>query len=54
MNSINIRIVGLTYFFKGKFYWKFNNDWVIVSESSPLPAPQTWLGCPEEPNEPNE
>lgn len=40
--------LGFTYFFKGKLFWKFDNDWVIVSDSSPLPSPQTWLGCPED------
>lgn len=41
-------VAGITYFFKGKEYWRFNNDWVIASEKSPLPSPQLWLGCPEE------
>lgn len=40
--------IGKTYFFKGKEYWKFDNDWIIVTDSSPLPSPQTWLGCPKE------
>lgn len=39
---------GKTYFFKGNLYWKFDNDWVITTESSPMPASQTWLGCPKE------
>lgn len=47
-NYLFICYAGSTYFFKGKYYWKFNNDWIIVDESSPLPSPQTWLGCPKE------
>ncbi|KAF5307663.1 hypothetical protein FQR65_LT06718 [Abscondita terminalis] len=38
---------GKTYFFKGKFCWAYDTIWGSVTESSPLPAPQTWLGCPE-------
>ncbi|KAK4875222.1 hypothetical protein RN001_011644 [Aquatica leii] len=38
---------GKTYFFKGKFYWAYDTVWASVTDSSPLPAPQTWLGCPE-------
>lgn len=39
--------LGITYFFKGKHFWKFDNDWVSVVEAAPLPTPQIWLGCPE-------
>ncbi|CAH1378861.1 unnamed protein product [Tenebrio molitor] len=39
---------GVTHFFKGKLYWKFDNDWVVITEHSPLPTPQLWLGCPED------
>uniref|UniRef100_A0A1Y1L9K3 Peptidase metallopeptidase domain-containing protein n=1 Tax=Photinus pyralis TaxID=7054 RepID=A0A1Y1L9K3_PHOPY len=38
---------GKTYFFKGKLYWTFDDTWISVTETSPLPMPQLWLGCPE-------
>ncbi|XP_018329458.1 matrix metalloproteinase-25-like [Agrilus planipennis] len=39
---------GRTYFFKGKLYWAFDNKWIITTEESPLPAPESWIGCPED------
>lgn len=41
-------IDGYTYFFKGGLYWKFDNDWIIATDESPLPIAQIWLGCPED------
>lgn len=37
----------MTYFFKNNSYWRFQDDVLRVSENSPLPAAQVWLGCPE-------
>lgn len=41
---------GITYFFRDKLYWKFDNNWIITTDESPLPSPQRWLGCPEDEN----
>lgn len=41
---------GYTYFFRGGLFWKFNNDWIMITEESPMPTPTYWFGCPEKNN----
>ncbi|KAF7286333.1 hypothetical protein GWI33_006061 [Rhynchophorus ferrugineus] len=44
-------IDGITYFFKDELFWKFDNEWIRASGSSPLPVGPLWLGCKEDPDE---
>ncbi|XP_056648592.1 matrix metalloproteinase-25-like [Diorhabda sublineata] len=39
-----------TYFFRGGLFWKFDNNWIMITEESPMPAPTYWFGCPEKNN----
>jgi hypothetical protein len=41
---------GLTYFFKGRLFWRFDNNKIKTDKHYPLPAPQHWVGCPEKPD----
>jgi Hemopexin len=36
---------GKTYFFKGNYYWLFNNKWVRPARGYPRRASTVWLGC---------
>lgn len=41
---------GITYFFRGGLFWKFDNNWIMVTEESPMPTPMIWFGCSENDN----
>uniref|UniRef100_A0A6P7F8V5 Matrix metalloproteinase-25-like n=1 Tax=Diabrotica virgifera virgifera TaxID=50390 RepID=A0A6P7F8V5_DIAVI len=41
---------GFTYFFRGGLFWKFDNDWIMATDDSPMPTPTYWFGCPEKNN----
>lgn len=38
-------IIGKTYFFKDKGYWKFNDMYMRVEHSEPKPSAPFWMGC---------
>lgn len=40
-------VLGVTYFFKGKGYWKFNDLQMRVEHRMPKPSSSFWMGCPE-------
>lgn len=44
-NSFLLYVTGITYFFKGKEYWGFNNTWKKTEEGYPRSATSYWLGC---------
>ncbi|KAK7576675.1 hypothetical protein V9T40_012961 [Parthenolecanium corni] len=36
---------GITYFFKGKGFWKFDDQRMKTRNQSPIPSAQVWMGC---------
>ncbi|XP_033231407.1 matrix metalloproteinase-2-like isoform X2 [Belonocnema kinseyi] len=36
---------GAVYFFKGKYFWKFNVNFHKIEDSYPLLSPEYWIGC---------
>ena len=45
---------GFTYFYKGKEYWKFNNQKLKVEPGYPKSALRDWMGCPSSGGQPDE
>lgn len=40
-------ILGKTYFFKGKGFWKFNDLRMSVEKQEQTPSGPFWMGCPK-------
>jgi Hemopexin len=36
---------GLTYFFKGKHFWRFDNSLIQTERQYPKLSSKEWLGC---------
>lgn len=43
---LNLNFTGITYFFKGKGFWKFNDLRMRVENEKQMPSAQFWMGCP--------
>lgn len=44
---------GRTYFFKGKAFWKFNDQLMRVENVAPILSGPFWMGCPDRTVDPN-
>jgi matrix metalloproteinase-16 (membrane-inserted) len=47
-------LLGKTYFFKGKGFWKFNDLRMRVENEQQTPSAPFWMGCPRELERPTE
>lgn len=47
-------LLGKTYFFKGKGFWKFNDLRMRVENERQTPSASFWMGCPRELERPTE
>ena len=42
-----------TYFFKGKYFWEFDNQKMEVAQDGPVAVGEYWLHCPKELQDPH-
>ena len=44
----NVIFIGMTYFFQGTKYWRFDDQYVMVDEGYPNDINGFWFSCPNE------